>query len=195
MSQGRHDDVMITRKRRRRRPEMWITCLAGREIPEGAGRLHGPSPCPGAAASYRGGGDFHEPDGGNLGGCGGTTALDIVTYLDMTVRGRPASVLPAQAAGKLADRAGADLGSGEVAESRREGVGALLGYAVGLGVGGLYGLLAGDRSVPLPVAALGLSVAGMAAGDAPYTALRLTDRASGTRSRRPRTSSRTWSTA
>ena len=112
---------------------------------------------------------------GIFAGAAGTTALDIVTYLDMTVRGRPASVLPAQAAGKLADRAGADLGSGEVAESRREGVGALLGYAVGLGVGGLYGLLAGDRNVPLPVAALGLSAAGMAAGDAPYTALRLTD--------------------
>jgi xanthosine utilization system XapX-like protein len=112
---------------------------------------------------------------GIFAGAAGTTALDIVTYLDMTVRGRPASVLPAQAAGKLADRAGVDLGSGGVAESRREGVGALLGYGAGLGVGGLYGLLAGDRRVPLPVAALGLSVAAMTAGAIPYTALRLTD--------------------
>jgi hypothetical protein len=44
MSQGQHDDVMITRKRR---PEMWITCLAGREILEGAGRLHGSIALPG----------------------------------------------------------------------------------------------------------------------------------------------------
>ncbi|MFJ2033841.1 hypothetical protein [Streptosporangium sp. NPDC087985] len=112
---------------------------------------------------------------GIFAGAAGTTALDAVTYLDMAVRGRPASELPARAAGELADRAGADLGSGEAAASRREGVGALLGYAAGLGVGALYGLLAGDRRLPLPVAALGLSVAAMAAGDAPLTALRLTD--------------------
>ncbi|GAA4188506.1 hypothetical protein GCM10022252_23870 [Streptosporangium oxazolinicum] len=112
---------------------------------------------------------------GILAGAAGTTALDVAGYLDMVVRGRSASGLPAQAAGRLAERAGADLGSGEAADSRREGLGALLGYATGLGAGGLYGLLAGDRRVPLPLAALGLSAAAMTASVAPLIALRLTD--------------------
>ncbi|WP_329085066.1 hypothetical protein [Streptosporangium sp. NBC_01469] len=112
---------------------------------------------------------------GILAGAAGTTALDLAGYLDMTVRGRPASGLPAQAAGKLADRAGTDLGSGETADSRREGLGALLGYATGLGVGALYGLLAEDRRVPLPVAALGLSAMAMTASVVPLAALGLTD--------------------
>lgn len=112
---------------------------------------------------------------GILAGAAGTTALNIAGYLDMTVRGRAASELPARAAGELAERAGADLGSGETADSRREGLGALLGYATGLAVGGLYGLLAGDSRLPRPVAALGLSAMAMAASVAPLTVLRLTD--------------------
>ncbi|MER6826874.1 hypothetical protein ABT352_12880 [Streptosporangium sp. NPDC000563] len=115
------------------------------------------------------------PVAGILAGAAGTTALNIAGYLDMVVRGRAASGLPAEAAGELADRAGADLGSGEAADSRREGMGALLGYATGLGVGGLYGLLTEDRRVPPPLAALGLSAMAMAASVAPLTALRLTD--------------------
>ncbi|WP_436760199.1 hypothetical protein [Streptosporangium sp. V21-05] len=112
---------------------------------------------------------------GVLAGAAGTTALDVAGYLDMVVRGRAASGLPARAAGELAERADVGLGSGETADSRREGLGALLGYATGLGVGGLYGLLAGDRRVPLPVAAVGLSAMAMAASVVPLTALRLTD--------------------
>ncbi|WP_433256805.1 hypothetical protein ACQPYK_18555 [Streptosporangium sp. CA-135522] len=112
---------------------------------------------------------------GIFAGAAGTTALDIVTYLDMAVRGRPASGLPAEAAGELTGRAGVDLGSGEAGQSRRQGVGALLGYAAGVGVGALYGLVVRDRRLPLPVAALGLSTAAMVAGDVPLTALGLTD--------------------
>lgn len=105
----------------------------------------------------------------------GTTALNIVTYLDMTVRGRPASELPGEAADDLAGRLGVNLGPGDAGENRCEGLGALLGYATGLGVGALYGLLSGDRRPSLPVAALGLSVAAMSASDTPLTALGLTD--------------------
>lgn len=112
---------------------------------------------------------------GILAGAAGTTALDIAGYLDMVVRGRSASELPARAAGELADRADVGLGSGEAAGSRREGLGALLGYATGLGVGGLYGLLAGDRRLSPPVAVLGLSAMAMTASVVPLTALRLTD--------------------
>ncbi|MEV7012537.1 hypothetical protein [Streptosporangium sp. NPDC051022] len=108
-------------------------------------------------------------------GAAGTTALDTVSYLDMVVRGRPASDVPAEAADELASRAGVDLGPGDQGDNRRAGLGALLGYAAGLGVGALYGLLPGDRRPPLPVAALGLSAAAMAAGDIPLAALGVTD--------------------
>ncbi|GHH69855.1 hypothetical protein GCM10017673_20990 [Streptosporangium violaceochromogenes] len=105
----------------------------------------------------------------------GTTALNIAAYLDMAVRARPASELPGEAADDLAGRAGVDLGSGEAGTNRREGLGALLGYATGLSVGALYGLLAGDRRPPPVAAALGLSAAAMIAGDTPLAALGLTD--------------------
>ncbi|MGJ6964315.1 hypothetical protein ACSDR0_20620 [Streptosporangium sp. G11] len=111
---------------------------------------------------------------GILAGAAGTTALNIAGYLDMVVRGRPASELPAQAAGRLADRADVDLGPEGTADSRREGLGALLGYATGLGVGALYGLLAEDRRLPPPVAALGLSAMAMTASVVPLTAFGLT---------------------
>jgi xanthosine utilization system XapX-like protein len=109
-------------------------------------------------------------------GAVGTVALNVVTYLDMTVRGRPASSIPAQAAGKLADQAGLHLGEGAAAQNRKEGLGALLGYLTGLGVGLVYG---GVRSrlpgVPLPVAAVGLGMAAMAGSDVPIAAMGLTD--------------------
>ncbi|MBB4915394.1 hypothetical protein [Streptosporangium saharense] len=105
----------------------------------------------------------------------GITALDTVSYLDMVVRGRPASEVPAEAADELAERAGIDLGHGEKADSRRTGLGALLGYTAGLGVGVLYGLLPGDRRPALPLAAFGLTVAAMAAGDIPLAAAGATD--------------------
>ncbi|MER7212908.1 hypothetical protein ABT340_38100 [Streptosporangium sp. NPDC000239] len=105
----------------------------------------------------------------------GITALDTVGYLDMVVRGRPASDVPAEAADELAGRAGIDLGHGEEGDSRRTGLGALLGYTAGLGVGVLYGLLPGARRPALPLAALGLSLAAMAASDIPLAAAGVTD--------------------
>ena len=111
-------------------------------------------------------------------GAVGTIALDVVSYLDMVVRARPASSVPADVVGALAERAGVELvADGESAANRRSGIGALLGYGVGLGGGVAYGLL---RSVlPAPrrpwVAAAGLGLAAMAASDAPATALGVTD--------------------
>jgi hypothetical protein len=114
-------------------------------------------------------------------GAVGTIALDVATYLDMVVRARPASSLPAEVAGSLAERAGVELAvdgnQSERAANRRSGIGALFGYGVGLGIGAAYGLL---RSlVPAPrgpwVAAAGLGLAAMAASDLPATALGVTD--------------------
>jgi hypothetical protein len=45
-----------------------------------------------------------------------TTALNVATYLDMAIRGRPSSGVPAEAAERLASRAGVSLGDGEEVE-------------------------------------------------------------------------------
>ena len=114
-------------------------------------------------------------------GAVGTVALDAVSYLDMVVRARPASSLPAEVAGALAERAGVELAAGgndsESAGNRRSGLGALLGYGVGLGVGGAYGLLRSRLPGQLRprAAAVGLGLAAMAASDLPAAALGVTD--------------------
>ncbi|MEV7965946.1 hypothetical protein AB0O34_08170 [Sphaerisporangium sp. NPDC088356] len=120
---------------------------------------------------------------GALAGAAGTTALYVVTYLDQSVRGRPSSGLPAQTAAKLAETARLDLGEGEQAESRKEGVGALLGLATGVGLGVAYGALRIPvRDVSVPVAGVGVGLAATVVADVPMTALGLTD-------------PRTWGTA
>jgi len=108
-------------------------------------------------------------------GAVGTVALNAATYLDMLVRGRPASTLPADAADTLADAAGADLGDAETAPNRGEALGALLGIATGLTVGAVFGVVQRRARLPYPLAALGLGAAAMAGSDLPMTALGLTD--------------------
>ncbi|HEV8192310.1 MAG TPA: hypothetical protein VGP82_12655 [Ktedonobacterales bacterium] len=79
---------------------------------------------------------------GMVAGAAGSVALDIATYADMLIRGHPSSSVPAQLAGKLTEALHVDLDGDEteqrgdqVAEQRRSGLGALLGYATGLGIG------------------------------------------------------------
>jgi xanthosine utilization system XapX-like protein len=99
----------------------------------------------------------------------------------MVVRARPASSLPAEVAGALAERAGVELTAegdqSEQAANRRSGLGALFGYGVGLGVGAAYGLLRSRRPAPFRprAAAAGLGLAAMAASDLLATALGVTD--------------------
>lgn len=112
---------------------------------------------------------------GLVAGAAGTVALNVVTYLDMAGRGRASSALPADAAGVLADKLGVRLGTGETQDHRKEGIGALLGYATGLGVGAAYGLVRAKTRMPMPLAALVLGAAAMAGSDAPMTALGLTN--------------------
>lgn len=106
----------------------------------------------------------------------GTVALNVVTYLDMAARGRPSSEVPAQVAETLAGKAGVEIGDEETARNRSSGVGALLGYVTGLGIGAAYGLVRPHiRGLPLPLAAVGIGAAAMAGSDVPATALGLTD--------------------
>ncbi|MEU8266137.1 hypothetical protein AB0B89_03140 [Sphaerisporangium sp. NPDC049002] len=113
---------------------------------------------------------------GALAGAAGTAALYVVTYLDQAVRGRPSSGLPAQTAGKLAETAGLYLGEGHRAESRKEGIGALLGLGTGVGLGAAYGALRiRVHDVSVPVAGVGVGLAATVAANVPMTALGLTD--------------------
>lgn len=116
---------------------------------------------------------------GAAAGALGTAALNLVTYLDVAVRGRPPSQVPADTVKKAAEAAHVDLspnGDEAVAEHRATGLGALAGYAAGIGVGALYGavrnVLPGRK---LPLLAVGVGGAAMAAGDVPSIVSGATD--------------------
>lgn len=110
-------------------------------------------------------------------GAAGTVALDAVGYLDMALRGRPASPVPGQIVDAVAGRIGRPVpGKGRAQESRRTALAALAGLGNGLGVGVLasavrsYGVrfsfpagavLAGATSA----AATDLALAGLGVGD------------------------------
>ncbi len=116
---------------------------------------------------------------GLIAGAAGTVGLNVVTYLDMAVRARPASSVPAQTAEEIAEAAGADLApqdNDQTEQNRSQGLGALLGYISGLGFGGLYGALAPRLGpVPVPVGAAALTLATMAGTSVPAAATGVTD--------------------
>jgi hypothetical protein len=113
---------------------------------------------------------------GLLAGAAGTTVLNLTTYADMLLRGRPSSDTPAQVADRLVDRTGIDLGDGQTKSHREQAVDALLGYVTGLGVGAAYGLMRRDGGPPSVWAAGPLLGAGaMAGSDLPAAALGVTD--------------------
>ena len=74
---------------------------------------------------------------GAASGAAGTAALNALTYVDMAVRDRAPSDLPARMADVLAKKAGIELQS----KNRRDAFGALLGYADGFFAGALLGLV------------------------------------------------------
>ena len=100
----------------------------------------------------------------------------------MAARGRASSQVPAKVAGALTQSVGMPLeaeanGSEHVsqneqakAQHRLSGLGALMGYATGLGIGALYGLARPILvKLPLPMAGLALGAAAMASSDVPAT--------------------------
>ncbi len=125
-------------------------------------------------------------------GAVGTTVLNTVTYLDMVVRGRPASSVPSDTAGRIGDLVGVSFGHGNGSEgssdghssagddpaaNRKEAVGALMGYLTGYGVGAVYGLLRPRvlARVPVPVAGVGIAAAATVSTVVPYSALGVSD--------------------
>jgi hypothetical protein len=134
---------------------------------------------------------------GAIAGAAGVVALNAAGYLDMLIRGRAASVMPARVAGKLADELGVplefepdadgddddaeeadDLGGdgSDAAANRSEAIGALLGMANGVAIGIAYGIA--RLILPRPpawLAGAALGAAAMAASDYPATRLGLTE--------------------
>ena len=110
---------------------------------------------------------------GAAAGAAGTTALNVVTYLDMAVRGRPASSTPQRTLEKLADTAHLPIpGDGKRRENRVEGLGALTGLLSGIGVGGLFGLA---RSSGLRTGILLTTLVVLVSTNGPMTVLGITD--------------------
>lgn len=130
---------------------------------------------------------------GAVAGAAGVVALNAAGYLDMLIRGRPASDMPARVAGKLADEMGLPLEfdsdtdveiapeddddePDDAADNRREALGALLGMINGIAIGVAYGIL--RLILPRPpawLAGAAIGAAAMAASDYPATRLGLTE--------------------
>lgn len=114
---------------------------------------------------------------GAAAGAAGSTALNAVTYLDMTVRGRPASSTPERTVEKLAEKAHVPIpGEGDTRQNRLQGLGPITGLVAGVGVGVLVGLVraAGYRSQPL-VGTLLTTLGVLVAANGPMTVLGITD--------------------
>lgn len=114
---------------------------------------------------------------GAAAGAAGTTALDAATYLDMALRGRPASSTPEEMVDTLSRKAHLPIpGQGDERDNRLNGLGALGGLAAGVATGAAVGLTRGLGWRPGPVGTgLAALAAALLAGNGPMTAARVTD--------------------
>lgn len=114
---------------------------------------------------------------GAAAGAAGTTALDVITYLDIAVRGRPTSSTPERTVEALARLVGLTVpGSGDTLANRLLGLGALTGYAAGIGMGMILGLAYGLGWRPrVVVAALAATALALVGTNGPMTVLGVTD--------------------
>jgi hypothetical protein len=118
---------------------------------------------------------------GAAAGAVGTVALDATTYADMAARGRAPSSMVRTVVQKLAQRGGvtrlATSEPDDATKNRQDAIGALLGYATGVGVGLVYGAIRDlfDDAIPAPVAGLIAGAAAMALTDGTAVALGATD--------------------
>lgn len=110
-------------------------------------------------------------------GAAGATALNTVTYLDMVLRGRPASSTPEKTVETLSEKTGLPVpGEQDAREARISGLGALMGLLTGVAVGGGYGAARSLGWRPsLPVGGLVAGVVAMVGTSTPMTVLGITD--------------------
>ena len=114
---------------------------------------------------------------GAAAGAAGTTALNAVTYLDMAIRGRPASSVPDQAVHTIGGKLGVEVpGDRDTEQHRTTGIGALLGILTGVGVGSVFGAVraAGWRR-PVGPSAVAVGLAAMLGSDTPMVLLGISD--------------------
>ncbi|BBY20684.1 hypothetical protein [Mycobacterium stomatepiae] len=114
---------------------------------------------------------------GAAAGAAGTTTLNVITYLDIAVRGRPISSTPERTVDAMARLFGLTIpGSGDVLANRVSGLGALTGYAAGIGMGIILGLAYTLGWRPdLLVATLVASAIALVGTNGPMTVLGVTD--------------------
>jgi hypothetical protein len=114
---------------------------------------------------------------GALAGAAGTTALNAVTYLDMVLRGRPASSTPEDTMDRLSAATGVAVpGDEKHRPNRLSGLGALLGILTGTAVGAGYGLMhRSGRRPPGALGAVGVGVAAMVGSTVPMMITGVTD--------------------
>jgi hypothetical protein len=121
---------------------------------------------------------------GLVAGAAGTTALYATTYLDMALRGRPASDTPKRTVQRMAEVAHVPVpGDDATRDARAAGLGTVLGHSVGLTIGvvvsGLREL--GWLRTRGGTAAIGWALA-MVVGNGPMSVLGVTDPRTWTRS-------------
>ncbi len=114
---------------------------------------------------------------GAAAGAAGTTALNATTYLDMTVRSRPASSAPEDTVEKLAEVSHLKIpGAGEDRDNRVAGLAPLSGIVTGVGVGALLGL---TRAIgwrpPVALGAVAATVLALVGANGPMAALGVSD--------------------
>ncbi len=112
---------------------------------------------------------------GAIAGAAGTMALDTATYLDMLVRGRSSSEVPAKVAGALAKDVHVRLGPKPQARNRRSAIGALLGYATGMSLGIAWAALRETTALQPAAAPILIGATAMAMSDVPAVATGATD--------------------
>ncbi|HEY0225867.1 MAG TPA: hypothetical protein VGC05_05605 [Mycobacterium sp.] len=114
---------------------------------------------------------------GAAAGAAGTTALNVITYLDIALRGRPTSSTPERTVEAMARLFGLTVpGSGDVLANRISGLGALTGYAAGIGMGMILGLADALGWRPrLLIATLVASALALIGTNGPMTVLGVTD--------------------
>jgi hypothetical protein len=113
---------------------------------------------------------------GALAGAAGTTALNAVTYLDMSLRGRPSSSTPEASIEKLAEKASVQIpGDEETRQNRVSGLGALNGLVTGVIVGATLGALGAGRRGSQRATAAAAMLTAMVSANASMASLGVTD--------------------
>ena len=114
---------------------------------------------------------------GAAAGAAGTTALNAVTYLDMAVRGRPASSTPEDTVEKIAGKTGLEIpGDQDTRSNRVAGLAPLTGLGVGIGIGAAFGAARWLGWRPAPVTgAVVVSLSALVGANGPMTVLGTTE--------------------